>query len=419
MSDVRERDINRGYLGFIKSISSVSESKKKRTLGSLIGFIVRLLGVALKLSLIPLLYLYGTLLIIWIRSKILFCKKHLLSPLHQKALHHIPEFISQYPMHLYPIVAKSLEMAFIKENFENMTRDLLGGIVELAIGDGTFSSRIFSGKNKITGFDLNPYSLIQTRKYRHISRRIVADCLNPPIESGGASLIMSNNFLHHITRKKETLEHWSSIARYALFNENTNYWAEGWYKPYFLNSLGLKRAAKKAAGQIANQSLQSLWRSVDLGMLVRQFYKTQREESFFHEKVFFLSSICSALLFCYGPPTPELQKRVMNGVLAPLTKKITYHLAKALIEYDAILPRDRDVFVCWALESRRVQQNFVGDRVKLVCPDCLRRLQENQCHHCQRSFEEKEEMLFLLPKDLAQDISFRTERENILGEEHL
>jgi len=58
----------------------------------------------------------------------------------------------------------------------------------------------------------------------------------------------------------------------------------------------------------------------------------------------------------------------MNGVLAPLTKKITYHLAKALIEYDAILPRDRDVFVCWALESRRVQQNFVGDRVKLVCP---------------------------------------------------
>jgi len=119
---------------------------------------------------------------------------------------------------------------------------------------------------------------------------------------------MSNNFLHHITRKKETLEHWSSIARYALFNENTNYWAEGWYKPYFLNSLGLKRAAKKAAGQIANQSLQSLWRSVDLGMLVRQFYKTQREESFFHEKVFFLSSICSALLFCYGPPTPELQR---------------------------------------------------------------------------------------------------------------
>ena len=419
MSEVRERDINRGYLGFIKSISSVSESKKKRTLGSLIGFIVHFLGMALKLSSIPLLYLYGILLIIWIRCRFLLFEKRILSPLHQKALHHIPEFISQYPMHLYPIVAKSLEMAFIKKNFESITRGLPGGIVELAIGDGTFSSKVFSGKNKITGFDLNPYSLIQTRKYPHISKRIVADCLNPPIESGGASLIMSNNFLHHITQKKETLEHWSSIARYALFNENTNYWAEGWYKPYLLKSLGLRRGAKKAADQMADRSLQTLWEKTKLGILVRQFYEIQKEESFFHEKVFFLSSICSALLFCYGPPTPELQKKVMNGIFAFFTKKITYHLAKALIEYDAILPRDRDVFICWSLESKQLKQNTVGDGIELVCPDCLGRLQGNQCHYCQRSFEEKGGMLFLLPKDLAQDIFFRPERGNILGEEHL
>jgi len=419
MSDVREKDINRGYLGFIKSISSVSEGKKKRTLGSLLGIFRHLVGIALKVSAIPLLYLYGILLIIWTRCKFLFLKKHPLSPLHQKALHYIPEFISQYPMHLYPIIAKSLEMAFIKESIERITRDLRGGVVELAIGDGTFSSRIFSEKNRIVGFDLNPYSLIQVKKYAHVRQCVVADCLNPPIGAGGASLIVSNNFLHHVTNKEGTLKHWAAIARYALFNENTNYWAEGWLKPYVLKSIGFKWAAQKAADQIAARSLQTLWEKPQLGILVRQFYDIEREESFFHEKVFFLSSICSALLFCYGPPTPELQKRVMNGIFAPLTKKITYHLAKALIEYDAILKRDRDVFICWSLESKQLEQNVVGDGIKLICPDCRERLQGNQCVRCQRSFDEIMGMLFLLPKELTQEIPFREEKAQLLGEEHL
>lgn len=414
-----EKDINRGYVQFIRSISLDSEVAKKRHLLSLIPFLMHSIANTMKLILIPLLYLYGILLIVWIRLRCNLTKNQQFSQSHQEALHYIPEFVSQYPMHLYPIVAKSLEMAFIKQHFESISRHLRGGIVELAIGDGTFSSRIFSGKNKIIGFDLNPYSLIQTKRYSHIAKRIVADCLNPPIESGGASFIMSNNFLHHVTNKKETLEHWSSIARYALFNENTNYWAEGWYKPYILKSLGLRRAAKKVVEQIANQSLQTLWRKAELGILVKQFYEIQREESFFHEKVFFLSSICSALLFCYGPPTPELQKKVMNGILSPLTKRLTYQMAKALIEYDAILPRDRDVFICWAVESKKIIKDFAGDQITLVCPDCRHRLQGNGCPRCQRSFTEEMGMLFLLPKELTEMISFKKDRADLLGEQHL
>jgi len=419
MSDVREKDINRGYVGFIKSVSSISEGKKKRTLGSFLAFFGHLVGIALKLSSIPLLYLYEILLIIWIRCKFLLFAKRPLSPLHQKALHYVPEFISQYPMHLYPVIAKSLEMAFIKENIERITQDLRGEVVELAIGDGTFSRRIFSEKNRVVGFDLNPYSLTQVKKYAHVKQRVVADCLNPPIGPGGASLIVCNNFLHHVTNKEETLKNWASIARYALFNENTNYWAEGWLKPHLLKSIGIRWAAQKAAGQISARSLQILWERPRLGILVRQFYEIQREESFFHEKVFFLSSICSALLFCYGPPTPELQKKVMNGIFAPLTKKITYHLAKTLIEYDSILPRDRDVFICWFLESKQLKQNSARDEIELICPDCRERLQGNQCMRCHRSFDEIEGMLFLLPKELTQEILFKKEKADLLGEEHL
>jgi hypothetical protein len=414
-----EKDVNQGYVQFVRSISLDSGVEKKTHLPSLIRVLVHFIRNTMKLTLIPFLYLYGILVILMIRFRFALTKTKQSSQFHQEALHYIREFVSQYPMHLYPIVAKSLEMAFIKQNFESISRHLQGGIVELAIGDGTFSSRIFSGKNKIIAFDLNPYSLIQTRRYLHIAKRVVADCLNPPIEFGGASFIMSNNFLHHVTNKRETLQHWSLIARYALLNENTNYWAEGWYKPYLFKSLGLRRAARKEAEQIASRSLQTLWRKAELGILVNQFYEIQREESFFHEKVFFLCSICSALLFCYGPPTPELQKKVMNGIFALLTKKITYYMAKALIEYDAILPRDRDVFICWALESRQLKEDFVRNGVALICPDCHEQLQGIQCRRCHRSFEEKEGMLFLLPKELAQEISFREEKADLLGEEHL
>src|SRR4030042_4368354 len=189
MTDVIEKDVNRGYARFIWSISSSSKFKKRRNLLSFFLFSIHFIGNVVKLGFIPLLYLYGIFLIFWIRLKFTLTKKCEPSQLHQNALHYIPEFISQYPMHLYPIIAKSLDMAFIKENIENITRDIQGGIVELAIGDGTFSKRIFSEIDKITGFDLNPYSLIQTKKYPHISQRIVADCLNPPIRSGGASFI--------------------------------------------------------------------------------------------------------------------------------------------------------------------------------------------------------------------------------------
>jgi len=414
-----KQDINRGYVGFIKSISSISQARTRKNFRSLLLFLYQYFGIAIRLSSVLLLYLYGVILIVCIHCKFAISGKRCVSRLHKDALLYVPEFIAQYPMHLYPILAKSLEMAFLKENLERLTPHLRGGIVELAIGDGTLSNRIFSEQDAITGFDLNPYSLIQTKKYRHIAQRIVGDCLNPPIESEGASLILSNNFLHHITNKEETLENWSRMAPYAIFNENTNYWAEGWLKPTLLKRMGLKKAAEKAVDHIANHSLQTLWKKAELVSLVRRFYDVKREAAFFHEKVFFLSAVCSALLFCYGPPTPELQKNVMNGILSPLTRRLTSQMAKALIKYDAILPRDRDVFICWALESKKAKQDFVGDRVILVCPDCRARLQGNRCSQCGRSFEERDGMLFLLPNDLMKAISFRKERAGFLGGEHL
>lgn len=349
----------------------------------------------------------------------MLAKNKRLSNLHMGAIENVSQFISQYPMHLYPIITKSMEMVFLKKNIRKIVSKVKEGIVELAIGEGTFSSRIFSNDDKLIGFDLNPYSLIHTKKYKHITKRVVADCRIPPIDSCGASFIVCNNFLHHITDKENTIKNWAQKAPYAIFNENTIYWASGWMKPFVLKLMGLNNAAKKETRHMEKHSLQALWKKEELSSLINQYYDIHEEVSFFNEKAFFLSTVFSALLFCYGPPTPELQKKVMNSLFNPITKLFTYHIAKTLIEYDSILPRDRDTFICWLVKSKAIGEDCIPGHVKLVCPDCRELLQDNKCHRCDRIFEEKDEMLFLLPKEIAEEISYSENQPKLLGEEHL
>lgn len=419
MSSSVDSDINRGYVHFIRSVSSALNKQKGGMIKSFHSFMTNLIFNLCKLSLVPFLYFYGLLLFIFLRIKLLLAKNKSLSNLHMEATENVSQFISQYPMHLYPIIAKSMEMVFLKKNIRQVVSKVKEGIVELAIGEGTFSSRIFSSDDKLVGFDLNPYSLIHTKRYKHITKRVVADCRNPPIGFCGASFIVCNNFLHHITDKENAIKSWAKIAPYAIFNENTIYWASGWVKPFTLKLVGLNNAAKKETRHMEEHSLQTLWKKEELRSLINQYYDIYEEVSFFNEKAFLLSAVCSALLFCYGPPTPEIQKRVMNSLFGPITKLFTYHIAKTLIEYDAILPRDRDTFICWLVKSKAIGEDFRSGDVNLVCPDCRELLQDNKCHRCDRTFEEKDGMLFLLPKELAEEISYSDNQPNSLREEHL
>ena len=419
MSPIVDSDINRGYVHFIRSLSSTLNKQKRGMTKTFHSFMTSLIFNLCKLSLVPFLYFYGLLLFIFLRIKLLLAKNKSQSNLHMEATENVSKFISQYPMHLYPIIAKSMEMVFLKKNIRQVVSKVKEGIVELAIGEGTFSSRIFSSDDKLVGLDLNPYSLIHTKKYKHITKRVVADCRNPPIDSCGASFIVCNNFLHHITDKENAIKGWAKIAPYAIFNENTSYWASGWVNPFILKLLGLNNAAEKEARQIENHSLQTLWKKEELRSLIQQHYEISEEFSFFSEKVFFLSAVCSTLLFCYGPPTPDPQKRVMNKLFGPITRLFTYHIAKALIEYDAISPRDKDAFICWLVRSKKIEGNCIPDHVKLVCPDCRGLLQDNRCICCHKTFEEKDGMLFLLPKEMVEEISYSGNQPNLLKGEHL
>lgn len=410
-------EINKGYIDFVKSISKVSSIKHK---GLKIAYLIKhILANLIRIGLIPFICIYGLILIIFLKIKIRFLNNSE-SVIHKKALEFVPEFVNQYPMHLYPVVAKSIELAFIKSNIDKFI-DLNNrkSIVEFAIGDGTLSQKVFKTDDKITAFDINPYSLYHVKNYSHVQTRIIADCLTPPIVPEGAFFLISNNLLHHINEKDITLKNWSKITEYALFNENTIYWAKSWAKPYILQKLGFKRTSKKFTNKIAEHSLQALLNEEELKLLVRKHFEILVEFSFLKNDIFFLCAIFSSLMLCYGPPTPRLNKIIFNNIFPGFFNYLTTNLAKLLITYDACLKRKNDVFITWIVKSKTATNTKVNETISLMCPNCCHPLVGKHCSQCDTSFPELDGMLFLLNAENAEQIIYDPNKADILGHEHL
>lgn len=418
MPESQNNEINRGYIDYIETVST---SEKSHSLGDKTKQYFRRIFSRnfIRLILLPFSVIYSLLLIIIFKLfKWKWYNDSLMDQTHKDALAYLPELAHQYPLHLYPIIGKALEIAFIKRNLRTQAMKSNPSIAEFAIGDGTLSSRIFSDKDRITAFDLNPYSLVHVGALNHVKQRIIADCINPPIADSGTSLVFSANFLHHISDKELTLSNWSKITCFALFNENTVFWASSWASPYILKKLGFKRLAARKATKIEKASLQELWKEDELNQVVSKYFDTITRESFFSEKVFFLSAICSSLMLCLGPPTPKFNKLIFNSVMPRLSKFITVNLAKILIEYDSML-RKNGTFIIWMAKSKYSDHGYTPDEVKLICPNCKNEIYNNTCSSCNKKYLFDDGMLFLLSDELSDKISYKSNIGDILGKEHL
>ena len=168
-----DREVNRGYLDHIRRWSI------GRAASGLHGATRHVFGSALRLAGIPFLILYAAALTVALRVSVLL-RKRVKSTLHDDALQHVDAFVAQYPLHLYPIVAKSIELSYLKRRLPEIV-NTDSSIVEVAIGEGTLSARIFGDQHKLTGLDLNPYSLVKATKLPHVRQAVVCDGLNPPV----------------------------------------------------------------------------------------------------------------------------------------------------------------------------------------------------------------------------------------------
>lgn len=405
-------EINRGYINHIERLGGDSFAPKDAFIRQLWQRFVW--GNEIRYILLPFMYIFSLCLVICL-SLYRYFKKGIPSSLHKKSMDYIKEFVTQYPMHLYPVVAKSLELSFLREHLEGHAK---GKIVEVAIGEGTLSKRIFSEDKKVVGLDLNPYSLVKTRGMSHVAKRVVCDCLNPPIALGTFDFLLANNFLHHVTEKRMTLSNWAQIADDAIFNENTPVWASAWIVPYVLSKLGMSNWSRKSAKNLEVLGMQYLEDEKSLDEIVNEFYIIKKRESFMDAKTFFLSSLFSAFMRCYGPPTPERLKKLFLGKLKFIAIPLTKRLAELLIHYDSHRSRKADAFISYVCKSK-IFSAYPSDEF-FICPECRAGVKDNVCLACGKRYMISDDMLFLLPEYLSSvKDAYHSENVEKISAEHL
>jgi ubiquinone/menaquinone biosynthesis C-methylase UbiE len=405
-------EINRGY------VDRFSRWAAQRRAWSWPSMRSRLLfGTPTRILFLPLVPVAGVAVLAGLRLRLLFKPRTADDGLTQAAVARVPLFAEQYPLHLYPIVAKAYELACVGEYVRASTTEN-SRIVEVAIGDGVLSALVFGRERRVVGIDLSPYSLMKATRQPHVAEAIVGDGLNPPVAPGSADLLLANNFLHHVTAKSETVKQWGAVAKRLVFNENTQYWASGWFAPYAMRSLGMRGAAQRLADRIEQGNLQCLWPADRLRTMVQQHGTIIEQRSFMSERTFAICAFFSFLLRCYGPPTPAPWRNIAHALGGPV-RWLTVKLAQALVEYDAFQDRRRDTFISFYVQP--AAQPSRQDGAFLLCPDCRVPLAAaDRCGSCSRQYQRREGMLFLLPPELARvETEFHPEAASQLPAQHL
>ncbi len=412
-NDRADPEINRGYLRHIAAWSRAAPAPRWATLAR------RLLGGnEVRALLFPLALLLGMVLLRALRLSLRKDGDRSRSLLHERAVAYVPTLAEQYPMHPYPIVAKALELAYLTEKIP----DLHAGqrkVLEVAIGEGTLSARLWPDVEHLTGLDLNPYSLAKAAHLPHVTRAVVGDGLNPPVRPGAFDVLVSLNFLHHVTQKTLVLKNWSHVAGELLFNENTPFWATGQAMPFVLRAMGMRGAGARWANRIAAHCLQHLDDGPSLDRAIAESCRIEERVSFYSERTHFLCSLFSFLMRCHGPPTPALLKRWALGRLRRLVLPMTVQLSERLIAFDARQDRSRDAFVMYSCRSRDAQRDHHPN--DLLCPRCQGPIEgPNRCGACGTGYAVRDGMLFLLPPELEHiEREYRSEIAQEIPDEHL
>ena len=399
-------ELNRGYLDYLRPSAPAKPVRLRwwdgpvarrfldskmgrgiRALAAPVGNLARLVGLFL-LSGVLLLYL-----------SIANRRRREASGLHEAAVANIDLFLEQYPFHLYPLLCKTLELAFLQREIGQVASPG-SSIAELAIGDGSLSRHIYPGGCSVVGLDISPFSLRSSARMKHVSEAVVADCLNPPLLTGSFDLLVSNNFLHHVTHKEAVLDHIARIARRAIFNENTVHWASSWPKPFVLTRLGFAATAARTTDRIARTFLQDLRSLPEIRRIVGERFVVSSEVCYLAANTYFLCGLFSRILGAYGPPTPAYLKRLAKRrLLGPAIRKTSRAVAKALLRYDVAQDLSTAAFVSYSCESRKAQST--GARSRLSCARCAEPLPEGLiCGKCGFECPVIDGMIFNLPADL-------------------
>src|ERR1041385_8227368 len=131
---MRDAEINRGYLDHLRGMNRLTQAVGSSQSHSFLVkakwyFSFRAQQLITLVDVITL----GLSLDVWLRLVLLVRRKKT-SELAKEAIANVDELIEQYPFHLYPIVCKTFELAYLQAQRPRIvTRDTR--VVEVAIGE--------------------------------------------------------------------------------------------------------------------------------------------------------------------------------------------------------------------------------------------------------------------------------------------
>ncbi len=294
-------------------------------------------------------------------------------------------------------------------------------MLEIAIGDGTLSEKVFPAGTGVIATDIAPYSLRHAAAMAHVLRHqaLVCDALAPPFRPGSFDLLVANDF-HHVTGKKATVKAWTELADVVMYDENTPEWASGWRRPFMLARLGARKTSARVASAIERAHLQHLETREQLETTVPDDCELSSTTSDCLETQSDILPSGSALQRApfYGTTDTSRRETHHLGPLARIALPLSSRLVKALIRYDSVQDRDRDAYISFTLVRRAPRATA---QPRFVCPDCAARLQSARgVSHCGRAFAEIDGMLFMLPEEFRQiETEYSEELARTVPAEHL
>jgi len=394
-------EINRGYLDYLRPVgpSAAQQAGGAWNRWPGVQLAARLIAKVVPYFVLCALLLTSVATLTYLRLTSLRRRRGPLGDVHAGGMERVDLFVDFYPFQPYPLLAKALELAFLQRELPKVAT-ASSKIVELAIGDGSLSQHIYPVGSKVVAVDVSPFSLRISAAMPHVRQAIISDCINPAVASGTFDLLVTNNFLHHVTDKEGVLDHIARIADRAIFNENSTYWASAWPKPFLLGRLGLKQREAETIKDLKTRFLQDLRPRSEVDRIVSERFEVHAETAYLCEKTFFLCGIFSRLMGVYGPPAPGYIKHMLQmPVLGPLIRWSTRALGLALIRFDNSQDKSTAAFISYSCRSKifkpaKLESDF-------VCAECGSDLPADlKCIACGTEFPTVGGMKFLLPKHL-------------------
>ena len=354
-----------------------------------------------RLLLLPVAYLVSVVLIVWLKLKVQ-TRKSSINALHLGAIDHVDELAEQYPLSLYPILYKSIQISYLKQELKDrLAAD--ARFIEMAIGEGSMSRRFFPPDANVVALDINTRALRRAATLPHVKDAIICNIMNCPVKPGSFDAVVSNNFLHHVTDKERVLQLWAELAPHAIFNECSDEWKFAWPGPYVLEALGFKDWAARRAARVEDKFNNTFLPADVVDAKVQTHHDIARRESYLSKPVLSLCFLFAVLQRANGPLTGEDARVILSlcrGLLRPLVMPATRELARLLIVWDALRNRTEDAYISYTITSRNFRK--AEGAGYLLCPNCAQDLGEvPECSACGIKYERICGMLFLLPRELS------------------